>query len=97
MVGVVDDEIHSREADDFMQLVAPLVDGAVARHEDAHFFTAFLSGLGQVAADEAHLRFRQIRGDFLVDEKYSCHVVCSFGLGKQSYEKFPKRSEKIYK
>ena len=57
-----------------MQLVAALVDGAIAGHENADFLAVFLRGLGQVSANEAHLRFRQIGGDFLMNEKYSCHV-----------------------
>ena len=32
-VYIVDDYVHSREADDFMQLVLPLVDAAESRHE----------------------------------------------------------------
>lgn len=74
VVGIVDDEVHSREADDLMQLVAALVDGAIAGHENTDFLAVFLRGLGQVSANEAHLRFRQIGGDFLMNEKYSCHV-----------------------
>ena len=57
-----------------MQLVTALVDGAIARHEYADFLAILLRGLGQVSANKAHLRFRQIGGDFLMNEKYSCHV-----------------------
>ena len=55
-----------------MELVAALVDDTIARHEDADFLTAFLSGLGKVATDETHRGLRQIGCDFLVDEQYSC-------------------------
>ena len=74
VVGVVDDEVHTRQANHLMQLVATLVDGAITGHEDTDFLAALLRGLGQVTANEAHLRFRQIGGDFLMNEKYSCHV-----------------------
>ena len=92
IVGVVDDEVHSRKADDLVELVAPVVDDTIAGHKNSDFLTAFLGGLGQVTADEAHRCFRQIGGDFLMDEKYSClacHVRCSWGLKEQSYEFFP--------
>jgi len=83
IVSVVDDEVHSRKADDLVELVAPVVDDTIAGHENADFLAAFLGGLGQVTPDEAHRGFRQIGGDFLVDEKYSClacHVRCSWGF-----------------
>ena len=68
VVGVVDDEVHSRQADHLVQLVAPLVDDTVARHENPDLLATFLGGLGQVTTDEAHRGLRQIGGDFLMDE-----------------------------
>ena len=68
VVGVVDDEVHAREANHLMELVPPLVDDAVAGHENPDFLPAFLCGLGQITTDEAHWRFRQIGCDFLMDE-----------------------------
>ena len=46
VVGVVDDEVHSRQADHFVKLVAPFVDDTVSRHENPDFLALFLNGLG---------------------------------------------------
>ena len=68
VVGVVDDEVHTRKANHLMELVPPLVDDAVAGHENPDFLSAFLCGLGQITTDEAHRGFRQIGCDFLMDK-----------------------------
>ncbi len=45
VVGVVNDNVHARETNHFVQLVASLVDGSVFRHECAHFGALFLKAL----------------------------------------------------
>ena len=55
MVGVVDYDVHTRQTDDFMELVAAFVDSTVTWHECAHFGAAFLYALGQGAAEGRHL------------------------------------------
>ena len=43
--GIVDDQVHARESDDFVELVTALVDFAVAGHEDPDFFPSFMVSL----------------------------------------------------
>lgn len=74
VVGIVDDKVHARQADYLMELVAALVDNTIMRHEDPNFLTIFLSGLGQIPAHKTHRSLWQIRGDFLVNEKYSIFI-----------------------
>ena len=45
MVIVIDDHVDPREADDFMQLIAALVDDTEAGHEDADIITQLLNPL----------------------------------------------------
>ena len=71
MVGIVDYQVHTRKADNFVQLIAALVDATETRHERSNFLTFFLDTLGKVPADEAHMAFLQVGGDFLLNEKYS--------------------------
>ena len=68
VVRIIDDEVHAREANHLVELVAAFVDDTVTRHEDSDFLTAFLCGLRKIATNEAHRRFRQIGCDFLMDE-----------------------------
>ena len=42
VVIVVHDNVHPRKADDLVQAVAPLVDGAVAGHQHPDFHLIFL-------------------------------------------------------
>ena len=55
VISVVDDQIHSREADNLMQLVASLVDVAEFRHKRSDLATSFLNALRQVSADCSYL------------------------------------------
>ena len=43
VVGVVDDKVHAREADDLMELVFAFVNIAETRHENSNFASFFLS------------------------------------------------------
>ena len=49
-VHVIDDDIHSREADDLVELVGPFIDAAVARHEGTDFLFILLYPLRQIAS-----------------------------------------------
>ena len=69
MVGVVDDDIHSRQADYLMQLVPALVDIPPLGHERTDFPSGFLDELGQLAPKLGHGIFRDIRNDFLGNEQ----------------------------
>ena len=69
MIVVVDDQIHSREADHFVQLVAALVDQPVTGHEGPNLVSSFLHPLRKRPAQYGHIGFRKIRRDFLTDIK----------------------------
>ena len=70
VVGLVDDEVHARQPDHFMKLVATFVNVAIARHEDPDFLSFFLSGLGQVPPYQTLRSLRQVGSDFLMYKKY---------------------------
>lgn len=69
MVGVVDDEVDSRKAYHFVQLVAAFVDASVFRHEGAHFEAFFLHFVRQHLACGAQGCGLEVGGDFLRDVK----------------------------
>ena len=50
MVVVIDDQVHSRQADHLVQLVAPFVDQTVTRHEGSNLISSFLHILGERSA-----------------------------------------------
>jgi len=50
MIGVVDVEVHSTEADDLVELVSPLIDDAESGHEDPDFTSAFMNALRDLTA-----------------------------------------------
>ena len=58
MVVVVDDEVHTREPDHLMQLMAPFVDAAVSGHERADFVAALLHRLRKFPAQKRTFRIR---------------------------------------
>ena len=67
VVAIVYNEIHSREANNFMKLVFALVDVAEARHEDAYFPTQFLGKLREVTIHQCCIRLIRKRRNALVD------------------------------
>ena len=71
MIIIVDDHIDSREADDFMQLVAALVDDAEARHEDTDLIPQFLYPLRQLACCRRNVGLGKVGEDLLRDIQYS--------------------------
>ena len=46
LVYIVDHNVHAAEANDFVKLVPPLIDGAKARHEYTHFMSGIIYGFG---------------------------------------------------
>jgi hypothetical protein len=71
MVRVIDDQIHARETDDLMQLVATFVDHTESGHEGTNLVTGFLYALGKLASDLSRAASVGHVGDNLsVDEKY---------------------------
>ena len=65
MVVVVDDEVHTREPDHLMQLMAPFVDAAVSGHERADFVAALLHRLRKFPAQKRTFRIRDVWSDLL--------------------------------
>ena len=51
MIGIVDDQVHAREPDHLVKLVASFVDQAKSRHEGADLVSGVLNALWQLASD----------------------------------------------
>ena len=62
MVSIINDYIHSTEADNFVELIAPLVNTTVFRHKGAHFITFFLNALRNFSASERLFGFGGVGG-----------------------------------
>lgn len=71
MVIVIDDHVDPREADDFMQLIAALIDDTEAGHEDADIITQLLNPLRQLTCRRRDIGFGEVREDLLRDIQYS--------------------------
>ena len=54
-VDIVDDDIHSREADHLMKLVLSLVDASISWHEGSDLLLSLLDSLRKVSADVGYL------------------------------------------
>ena len=67
VIGLIDDDVHSRQANHFVQLVTALVDIAPFRHKRADLVSTFLNALRQLATDRGHLRLGNVRYHFLRD------------------------------
>ena len=63
VVVVVDNEVHTRQADHFVELVPAFVDAAVTRHERAYFIPTLLHRLRESAAKSGAFRLWKIRGN----------------------------------
>ena len=50
VVGVINNQVHTRETDNFMQLVASFVDASVFWHECSHFVASFLHAVRHVVS-----------------------------------------------
>ena len=68
-VHVADDDVHARQADDFVQLVLPLVDAPVFGHEGADLLLALLDPLGKLAAEIADGAFRKVGNHLGIDKE----------------------------
>ena len=73
MVGIINDQIHTREADHLVQLVAAFVDGTPLGHEGAYFATVLLNSLRQCAAQQRYLVLCHVGSNLLRDEQY---LIC---------------------
>ncbi len=60
MVGVINYQVHPRQAYHLMQLVATLIDEAIFRHESAHFNTLALNTLRKHTACCSHFGLGQV-------------------------------------
>ena len=67
VIGFVDGDVHPRQANHFVQLVAALIDVAPFRHEGADFSPSLLNALRQLATYSGHLRLGNIGNHFLSD------------------------------
>ena len=73
-VYVAHDDVHAGKPDDFVQLVLPFVDAAIAGHEGADFLVALLDALGKFAAQLGDRGFRKVRKHLCVDEQNLCGI-----------------------
>ena len=55
VIGIINDEIHTRKPDYFVQLVAAFINATELGHESPNFTTAFLYALRQVSAYRCNL------------------------------------------
>ena len=55
VIGIINDEIHTRKPDYFVQLVAAFVNATELGHESPNFTTALLYALWQVSAYRCNL------------------------------------------
>ena len=78
-VHIAEDDIHPGEADYFMQLVLPLVDAAITRHEGPNFLFPLLDALRKVSSHHRDVALREIRGYLRTDEQdflcRFCHIT----------------------
>ncbi|ERJ65427.1 hypothetical protein HMPREF1990_01763 [Porphyromonas gingivalis W4087] len=65
MVVVVNDHIDAGKAYHLVQLIATLIDDAIAGHKNAHLVASLLNGLRQFARNDRYVRFRQVGENFL--------------------------------
>ena len=70
-VGVVDDEVHPRQADDFVQLIPSFVDRSIPGHERPDFLAALLNPLGKESSRYSYVCFRHIGEDLGAHEQDS--------------------------
>ena len=68
MVRIVDDDVHSRETDYFVKLIAAFVDGTVFGHKTSNFRSFFLKSLRKTAAEFAQRCVGQIGVNLLGDK-----------------------------
>lgn len=79
VVRVVDDDVQSRESDDFVQLVAAFVDISPPWHKSTDFVAFFLYALGYLTAGDGHLRGFYVGNNLLGDEQDFLHYSISLG------------------
>ena len=68
MIGLVNYKVHTRQADNLMQLVTSFIDKSPFGSEDSYLATTFLSGLWQSSTYVCDFRFRNKWCDFLCDK-----------------------------
>ena len=70
-VDIIDDDIHTGKAYDFVKLVLPLVDATVARHEGSYLLLPFLDALRKESSDVCDFGFGKIWEYLRIDEQNS--------------------------
>ena len=81
MVGVVNHDVQTRKADDFVELVTSFVDVAPLGHECADFSSSVLNGLREFSSSCCHGALWNVRQKFLIDEEnlFSFrHFLCEY-------------------
>ena len=68
VVCIINNNIHSRQTNNFVQLIASLVNDTPSWHKCANLVAIFLNELGESASHERHTAFWNIRCDFLGNE-----------------------------
>ena len=74
-VDIVDDDVHSGQTDDLMELVLSFVDATISRHECSYLLFPFLNTLRKVSSYVGNLRFRKVREYFRIDEQDSFNRI----------------------
>lgn len=69
MVCPIDDEIHARKSDYFMELTAPFVDVSPFGHEGANLASLLLDELWNPSSEQRHLCFVDVGKNLLGDKK----------------------------
>ena len=70
VVVVVDDNVDTRQTDHLVKLVAPLIDQAVAWHEDTYVISRILYMLWEVTSDMCEITLREVGIYLLRDVEY---------------------------
>ena len=70
VIVVVDDDVDTRQTDHLVKLVAPLIDQAVAWHEDTYVISRILYMLWEVTSDMCEVTLREVGIYLLRDVEY---------------------------
>ena len=69
VIGIVDNQVHSRKTNYLVQLITPLIDITVLGHKSAYLSPFFLNTLRQVPTYRGNFRIGKIRGHLLRNEQ----------------------------
>ena len=68
MVCIINDQVHTRQADNLVELAAAFINVTPFGHERTNLEAGFLSLVWEVTANDGHGRLGEVRIDFLIDE-----------------------------